>query len=130
VGTLSGMGFPLYALVGTGAILAIHIGLRPLGLWIDEMRKTSPGVEVNYRLRVLCKEQEQNIIRTIVLRHVNGRPKMAVQGIATRDTDEPDRVAVTVDVYSTERNDRAMEEVVERLNIEPGALAVSWEKVG
>jgi putative Mg2+ transporter-C (MgtC) family protein len=130
VGTLCGMGFPLHALFGTIVILGIHIGLRPLALWIDEKRKTSPGVEVNYRLRVLCKEQEQNVIRTILLRHVNGRPKLSVQGIATRDTDELGSVAITVEVYSSERNDRAMEEIVERLNIEPGVAAVSWEKAG
>jgi putative Mg2+ transporter-C (MgtC) family protein len=130
VGTLSGAGFALYALVGTCAILTIHLGLRPLAHYIDEQRKTSPGVEVAYRMRVLCTEQEQNVIRTILLRHVNGRPKMSVQGIATRDTEEPGRVAVTVDIFATERTDRAMEELVERLNIEPGVAAVSWEKAG
>jgi putative Mg2+ transporter-C (MgtC) family protein len=129
IGTLCGMGFPLHALIGTVAILGILIGLRPVGLWMDEKRKLAPGVDVYYRLRVLCREKEQAVIRTILIRHVNGRPKLTVQGIATRDTDEPDQVAVSVEVYSVERNDRAMEEIVERLNIEPGVVAVSWEKV-
>jgi putative Mg2+ transporter-C (MgtC) family protein len=128
VGTLSGAGFAVYALVGTVGILTIHIGLRPLALWIDEHRKTAPGVEVNYRIRALCREREQGIIRTILLRHINSHAKMSVQGIATHETETPEQVAISVDVFSIERNDRAMEELVARLNIEPGVTAVSWEK--
>jgi putative Mg2+ transporter-C (MgtC) family protein len=127
VGTLCGAGFPGFALIGALFILTIHIALRPISHWIDERRKTAPGVEVNYRLRVVCGEAEGGIIRTILLRHVNSHAKMAVQGISTQDA-EPGRVIVAVDIFSTERNDRAMEELVARLNIEPAVTAVSWEK--
>jgi putative Mg2+ transporter-C (MgtC) family protein len=127
VGTLIGAGFFIYAAAGMAAILAVHVGLRPVAHWIDEQRKTSPGVEVSYRLTVQCDEAVQTLIRTIILRHVNAHAKLSVQGIQTRD-EEADRVTVTVDVFASERNDRAMEEVVERLNIEPGVRAVSWEK--
>jgi putative Mg2+ transporter-C (MgtC) family protein len=130
VGTLSGAGFVEYALVGTAAILTSHVGLRPLALWIDEHRKTAPNVELTYRLRVLCGEREQGVIRTILLRHINAHAKMAVQGIATNETETPDRVSIIVDIFSIERNDRAMEELVARLNIEPSVTAVSWEKGG
>jgi putative Mg2+ transporter-C (MgtC) family protein len=130
VGTLTGAGFPEFALVGTLAILAVNVALRPVAHWLDEMRKIAPGVECVYRMRVLCSEREQAVIRTILMRHVNGRPKMVVQGISTQETDQHDRVAISVDIFTTERNDRAMEELVERLNIEPGVSAVSWEKLG
>jgi putative Mg2+ transporter-C (MgtC) family protein len=128
VGTLTGAGYAEYALVGTLAILTVHIGLRPLAHWIDESRKMAPGVEVLYRMRVLCSEREQAIVRTILMRHVNSKPKMVMQGIATEETDQHDRVAISVEIFAIERNDRAMEELVERLNIEPGVAAVSWEK--
>jgi hypothetical protein len=36
---------------------------------------------------------------------------------------------VVVDIHSTVRNERALDEVVNRINIEPGIIAVSWEKV-
>jgi putative Mg2+ transporter-C (MgtC) family protein len=38
------------------------------------------------------------------------------------------RARILVDVFSTQRNDRAMAEIVHRLNIEPSVTAVSWEK--
>jgi putative Mg2+ transporter-C (MgtC) family protein len=129
VGTLSGSGFAEYALVGTLAILTVHVGLRPLAHWLDEKRKMAPGVETAYRMRVVCSERDQAVVRTILMRHVNARPKMALQGVSTHDEPEQ-RVAVEVDIFATERNDRAMEELVERLTIEPSVTAVSWEKVG
>jgi uncharacterized membrane protein YhiD involved in acid resistance len=51
-----------------------------------------------------------------------------VQGIALVDCDQANRIAVAADVFSHQRDDRAMEELVTRLNIEPGVVAVSWER--
>jgi putative Mg2+ transporter-C (MgtC) family protein len=128
VGTLCGSGNAEYALIGSVAILIINLGLRPVALWLDEKRKTAVGIEVNYRLRVACAESAQALVRTILMRHVNSRPKMVVQGIDTQETAEQ-RVSVVVSVFATERSDRAMEELVERLTIEPSVTGVSWEKV-
>jgi hypothetical protein len=60
----------------------IHIGLRPVGRFVDGQRKTAEEVEVGYRLRVVCREKEQGLIRTILLRHVDDKPMMTLQGIA------------------------------------------------
>jgi putative Mg2+ transporter-C (MgtC) family protein len=128
VGTLAGAGFSAYALVGTFAILTVHVGLRPVAHWIDSQRKTARDVEVGYRLRVLCAEKDQDLVRAILMRHINAHPKMMVQGIATVDTDKPGSTAIEVDIYSLERNDKALEDLVNRLHIEPGVTSVSWEK--
>jgi putative Mg2+ transporter-C (MgtC) family protein len=36
---------------------------------------------------------------------------------------------VVADIFSMERNDRAMEELLSRLNIEPDVTAVRWERI-
>ena len=128
VGTLAGAGFATHALVGTVAVLGVHIGLRPVADWIDSRRKTSPDVEVSYRFRVVCDQKDETLIRTILLRHVNANPKMTVQGISTEDSAEPGRATVVVDIFSVQRNDRALEDLVRRVNIEPGVKSVSWDK--
>ena len=128
VGTLDGAGFPLHALVGTLTVLGVHLGLRPVALWVDARRKIAPDIEVSYRFRVVCPEKEQAVIRTILLRHFNSKPMMTVQRISTEEAEGADRVAVVVDIFSIQRNDRAMEEVVSRINIEPGVTAVSWQQ--
>jgi putative Mg2+ transporter-C (MgtC) family protein len=128
VGTLAGAGYPHYALVGTLAILTVHFGLRPVAHWIDSQRKTAHDVEIGYRLRVVCADKDEHLVRTILLRHINAHPTMMIQGLATQETDTPGRTAIEADIYSLERNDKAMEDLVSRLHIEPTVTSVSWEK--
>ena len=80
-------------------------------------------------MRVICHSQDAGLVRTIFMRHVNSRPAMTVQGISTQDTDHADKAAVVVDIFSSERNDKVMNELVSRINIEPSVTAVSWEKM-
>jgi putative Mg2+ transporter-C (MgtC) family protein len=129
VGALSGAGFPLQGLLGTGAVLLLHLALRPLGRWIDQGRKTATDVEVCYRIRVMCETDQERVIRTILMRHVNSRPSLILQGLSTEDCDRPGRAEVVAAVYSFVRDDRSVEEVISRINIEPSVLSASWEKV-
>jgi len=68
------------------------------------------------------------VVRTIVLRHINALAKMTVQGIATQACEQAGHVAVVADVFSFERSDHALDEMVGRLQIEPGVVSVKWEK--
>jgi putative Mg2+ transporter-C (MgtC) family protein len=129
VGTLAGAGFPLHGLMGTLIILGLHVGLRPLARRIDARLKTAVDVETVYRIRVVCAEAQEGLIRTILLRHVNSLPKMTVQGISTQGADQACRATVVVDIFSVERNDREVQELMSRINIEPSVTSVSWEKI-
>jgi putative Mg2+ transporter-C (MgtC) family protein len=129
VGTLAGAGFPGHALIGTATILALHLGLRPVGRWVDSRLKTAVDVETFYRVRVVCREAQEGIIRTILLRHVNSLPKMTLQGISTQEAERADQAAVVADIFSVERSDREMQDLMSRVNIEPSVASVSWEKV-
>jgi putative Mg2+ transporter-C (MgtC) family protein len=129
VGTLAGSGFPGHALIGTATILAMHLGLRPAGRWVDSRLKTAVDVETFYRVRVVCCEAQEGIIRTILLRHVNSLPKMTIQGISTQEAERDDQAAVVADIFSVERSDREIQDLMSRVNIEPSVAEVSWEKV-
>jgi putative Mg2+ transporter-C (MgtC) family protein len=128
VGSLAGAGFPLHALVGTGTVLGVHLALRPVGRWIDARQKVAVNVETSYRLRITCDEQDETLVRSIVLRHVSSHPRMTVQGIATHDSSEPGQTSVVADIFSLDRQDRAIQDVMSRLNIEPSVKGVSWTK--
>ena len=75
-----------------------------------------------------CEERGEAVIRTIVLRHVNAHAGLSVQGVSSRDGDEPGAAVVTADVLASGSDDKAMSEVMNRLNIEPGVRSVKWEK--
>jgi putative Mg2+ transporter-C (MgtC) family protein len=129
VGSLCGAGFVSHAAFGTAVILFAHLCLRPLSQWIDARLKKAVNVETLYRMRVVCPRQEAPLIRTILLRHVNARPTLTVQGFATHEVEKDDQAAVVVDIHSTVRNERALDELVNRVNIEPGIIALSWERM-
>jgi putative Mg2+ transporter-C (MgtC) family protein len=127
VGTLAGAGFPLEAVTGTAAILMVHLGLRRVVPWVEARTKTATDVEMYYRLRVTCADAAAASIRAILMRHIGGKPRMSVQGIATEESEKEGRIIVA-DIYAMERNDRALEEVVARLSIEPEVTGVSWQR--
>ncbi len=129
VGTLSGAGFPAQAFLGTLTVIAINIGLRPISSRIDAHTKTALDVETSYQMRVVCREAHEGVVRTILLRHVNSSQKMSIQRISTQEAERDDHATVVADIFSVERNDRAMQDLMSRINIEPGVSSVSWEKL-
>jgi putative Mg2+ transporter-C (MgtC) family protein len=128
VGSLAGAGFPLHALIGTCTVLGIHLGLRPIGRWIDVRLKHAPDVETIYRLRIACDEADETLVRSIVMRHVGSHPRMSVQGISTHEGETPGQAFVVADIFSLDRQDRSMHDIMSRLNIETSVKSVSWTK--
>jgi putative Mg2+ transporter-C (MgtC) family protein len=128
VGTLAGAGFPLHAVAGTAAVLLVHIGLRPVVRWMDAHTRTAIDVETSYQVRVTCGNAQEPVVRTVLLRHVGGRPGLSLQGLSTEDT-EKDQNVVVADIFAAQRNDRSMEEIVARVSIEPQVTAVSWKRI-
>jgi putative Mg2+ transporter-C (MgtC) family protein len=128
VGALAGAGFPGHALIGTLTVLGLHLSLRPIAQRIDARLKTAVHVETLYRVRVLCQERQEGVVRNILMRHINSQPKMIVQGISIQAADGGCE-AVVADIFATERSDRAIQDVMTRLNIEPSVTSVSWERV-
>jgi len=52
---------------------------------------------------------------------------MSLQGLATIDT-EPNRTVVVAEIFAMQRCDRALEEIVARVSIEPEVKAVRWQR--
>jgi putative Mg2+ transporter-C (MgtC) family protein len=129
VGVLAGSGKLIEATAGAAAILLVHLTLRPVVRRIDARLKKAVEVDTLYRLRVVCREQDAALIRGIFMRHINSHPAMSVQGVSVQDADRPDTSAVIGEIYSSERNDKFMNDLVQRISIEPSVTAVSWERV-
>lgn len=129
VGTLAGAGFAAHAFVGTLYVLGLHLALRPVARRIDARLKTAVDVETNYQVRVVCRESQEGVIRTILLRHINSLPKMIVQRISTTDDERDGLAAVVTDIFAVERDDRAIQDLMSRINIDPSVTSVSWERV-
>jgi putative Mg2+ transporter-C (MgtC) family protein len=129
IGCLVGAGHAFHAAVGAAAILFTHLALRPLVVAIEERVKVSAvEVETLYRITVIAPSARESVIRAILTRHINSVSKMFVQGISTEACEGTDEKQIVVEIFSAGRNDKAMEEVVSRLNIEPELTSVRWER--
>jgi putative Mg2+ transporter-C (MgtC) family protein len=116
-------------LIGTVVVLGLHLCLRPLARRIDARVQKAVDVETLYQIRVSCREAQEGMVRTILLRHINSIPGMTIQRISTQELGVNGQAAVVADVFSFDRKDRAIQDVMSRLNIEPDVRSVSWEKV-
>jgi len=120
---------PLEAAVGTASILLVNVCLRPVVRRLQARAKTAVEVETVYRMRAVCQTQEAGLVRNVFMRHINSHPSMNVQGLAMQDTEQAGVCAVVAEIVSHERNDKYLNEMVQRLGIEPCVTAVSWERV-
>lgn len=105
----------------------MHLGLRPVTRWIDASARTATDVETVYRLRVESGAEQQLNIRQVIPRHVNGHGRLVLQGLATEVTADGHAV-VSAYILALERNERAMEEIVDRVSVEPEVKAVRWNR--
>jgi putative Mg2+ transporter-C (MgtC) family protein len=129
VGTLAGAGRRTESLIGTLAVLAVHLALRPIVNKIEARAKAVGDVETIYRIRCVCDEEHAGVIRAIMTRHINSQPSMTLQGLLTQDVEQAGKTAVVAEIFSSSRNDRYLNEMVSRLSIEASVSSVSWERL-
>jgi putative Mg2+ transporter-C (MgtC) family protein len=129
VGTLAGAGWSLAATTGTAAVLAIHLLLRPLAVRINRQPIDTSDIEIQYRVLLECRGQDEAHIRALLLQSVAGAA-LLLRGLHSEDMEGSSRVEVRAELVSTGRNDLLLEQLVSRLSLEPGVSAVSWETIG
>jgi putative Mg2+ transporter-C (MgtC) family protein len=129
VGTLAGAGWSLAATTSTVAVLTIHLLLRPLAVRINRQPIDSSDVEIQYRVLLVCRGQDEAHIRALLLQSVAGAA-LLLRGLHSEDLEDSSRVEVRADLVSAGRNDLLLEQLVSRLSLEPGVSAVSWETIG
>jgi putative Mg2+ transporter-C (MgtC) family protein len=129
VGALSGSGYIFHAAVGTGIIVGTNLILHPISKWIDRLSKEKKNVDNDYRMRVVCEQQQEGMIRAMLVQNVNVHPSMVVRGVSIHAADQPGTKLIVADIDSSVRDDRAMQDLMSRINIEPGIASVSWERL-
>lgn len=130
VGTLAGIGYGLHAFVGTVFVLAVQLGLRLLAKWLDNVLGVTTIAPGAYRLKVVCGEQDLPTVRALLTRLLEAVPGLSATGVSTSKAKRRALAALTVRATAVHADDRAIEDAVARLLLEPVVRAASWEKVG
>jgi putative Mg2+ transporter-C (MgtC) family protein len=130
VGTMCGVGYGLHAAVGTVLVIGIMLGLQPVSHWMQARQKRVAGGPAAYCVSVVCVSTEHMGVRTILARHLGGIAGLTLTGVSTSKPKRRKQVVVVrAEVTAIPANDRAIQDAVARLLIEPGVRSASWEKL-
>lgn len=126
VGLLAGGGFWPIALVTTGLVVFVNLGLRPLVQWMKRRTRAGLPVERHFIVTVTCHPDREAELRALMLRsfglsgwHVTELTLGSEQGGAA--------IQLSADVHGDGKTDHDLEQTVARIAAEPGLKRVRWQ---
>lgn len=128
VGSLAALGFFPEATITSGFIILTHTLLRPLGSKLG-----SKTIRVNtseYLITVKCRTEIENHTRVLLMQSFNSNDKVLLKSLTSDDTETPENIIISAEVYSSSPQDSFIEKVVSRLTLEDKIIKVSWEIIG
>ena len=128
VGTLVGLGFAWYAVIGAVAILFVVGALRPVSHGFDEWRVRSGKLATDYRLRLSCHAKDHAIVHAALTRELATHPTLRLAGISAQKK-KHSRLVIIAAVGAHSGDDATIQAVIERLLAEPAVTAANWEKL-
>ncbi|MDU2065763.1 MAG: MgtC/SapB family protein [Sporomusaceae bacterium] len=129
IGTMTGAGFLLEAVVGAGFILLANTLLRPLAQRVNKTPHSETEEELEYRIDVTCRREFEAQVRILLLQEINEETLM-LHALKSENVDDQVRVVVTAHLLSmVGRTDHAVEKIVSHICLEAGVTAVSWKVI-
>jgi putative Mg2+ transporter-C (MgtC) family protein len=127
VGVLSGMGQTVEAAIGAAVILGANVVLRGLTQRINRQdTRTATEMEHRYQLTVVCREEDEVRVRTLLLHAIAGM-SLVLQSLTSKDLEgAPGRVEVSAELVATLQNQAQLEQLVSRISLETGVSSVRW----
>lgn len=126
IGTLTSAGFVIEAVIGTVFVLSANVILRGLTQRFH-LYKHDGETNVSYNLRVVCSQNEEFHIRSLLLHMLNTESALLVN-LESADMDTlANKVLVQAKVVSKGKQDQAIEKITSRISLEAGITSVGWE---
>jgi len=126
VGMMAGAGAWDYALLLTGMVVFINLGLRPLVKALKRYTRAGTPVIRSFRVAVTVADAEEAIARSLILRTLTlGGLHLSEIGVTPADSGQGLDLCATVTAEGA--TDGALEQAVHRLAAEPGLLRVRWQ---
>ncbi|MBV9023734.1 MAG: MgtC/SapB family protein [Streptomycetaceae bacterium] len=127
VGVLAASGHVDLALLGTVAVLAVHLVLRPAGRWLDRAPAagSDPDATMRATVHLVCERQAETHIRALLLQAL-AAGGLAPTGLRARREDDEQTTSLRATVSTTGEVATALEQVIARLSLEPGVRDLHW----
>jgi putative Mg2+ transporter-C (MgtC) family protein len=127
VGTLVGLGFWHFALLGTVAVLIAHLLFRPLAHAIDRYNQGKGETELLYDVKLVCPCADEAKIRALLVELIKAA-KLRLQGLTLQDAALANHVEMKVHLYALQHDEQAMNDLIAHLAGQPEVNKVSWGK--
>ena len=125
VGSLCGLGFVGEPLIGAAGVVGANVLFRPLARKIDQPNRAT-DVESQYVLRFVCSGDDEAKLRVLLMHLLHALP-ITLHALYSEDLNSSGKVEVRATLVSSERQNAVLEDIVQRLSLESGVSAVSWE---
>lgn len=131
VGVLAASGKLDLAALGTVAVLAVHLVLRPAGRLLDRAPQSGSDPDSTSRaiVHLECDRKSETHIRALLLQAL-AASGLAPTGLRVRRTDSGDATSLRATVAVTGEVAPGLEQVVTRLSLEPGVRDLHWHLEG
>lgn len=126
IGTLCAAGLLLEALVGTLFILLANVVLRGITRKLN-LKHIEKMQFDKYRLKVVSSEEQEFLIRTLISQSTN-KTDASLISIDTTDLDD-DKIRIIATFNVPKDGTSLLEELVNRIVIEPGITSSGWKKI-
>lgn len=125
IGTLCAAGFTIEATIGTFFILLVNIILRFVThkLIIPYKKQRFE----NYRLRIICKEEKEFIIKHLISQSANDED-CTLTHLENKKL-EKGKVKISANFNIAANQNKLVEELINRIVIEPGVFSSTWKKI-
>lgn len=125
IGTLCAAGLLIEAITGGALILFANIILRFIAQKMNLKSKDTKYKD--YRLKVICDEDKEFVIRTLISQSVNEK-YMLLTNMENNDL-EDDKVKIYATFQIATDKTNQMEELINRIVMEPGVTSSGWKKL-
>ncbi|WP_329565292.1 MgtC/SapB family protein [Kitasatospora sp. NBC_01266] len=125
-GVLAASGKYGFAVIGTLAVIAVHVVGRPAGRLLDRVPAagTDPDAVVEANLHLRCDRSSETHIRALLLQALTSSGLTPTGLRARRETPETTSLRASLSVSGDVAS--ALEQVISRLSLEPGVRDLHW----
>jgi len=123
VGLLAGVGAWPFALLLTGMVVFVNLGLRPLVKFLKRHTKAGVPVTRSYRVVLHCAGETEAAMRALLLRSLS-LGGLHLQEIVVKN--QEDGLEISALVGGEDAPDLAVEQAVQRMAAETGVARVRW----
>lgn len=125
IGVMCSSGYFLYGVVATALLLLVNMAFRMIAVKIHPLSRYDEG-ENTYIVRIVCAEQEEFNIRSLLLKNISGT-RLSVSNLKSRDSDDGNVRIKSIIVSGSKRRDESVEQLIHTISEQAGVSSAGWE---